>query len=1305
MATSDVIVRIGGDTSEFSRAMQQAERTTQQSASNMEKSVKQSTTSMERSFSGIGSAIAGAFVAGSVTSFARAVIETTVSIDSLNRSMAAVYGSQQAAAQEMNFLRETADRTGQNVYKLADSYKSLSASTAGTTLAGEQTRKIFASVSEASTVLGLSNDRTRLAFEALSQMASKGVVSMEELRGQLGDQLPGALNIAARAMGKSTAEFIKMVSNGEVLAEDLLPRLADALHDMYGAAAETAGLESGQAALNKLDESWTDLKANIGDSGMIVGTIQLITGALKGMSAALVAAKAAPGLFSGTEMMAEATMLEGQELTLKRIEVLKRDIAKTEGELARIDRAPGLREIKEENGSLQELNTSLADQRIALLKLEDAGAIYGGQSRELQKVKNAQDAVTAATRTHTTVTEKQHQELVKYVETEKDRAKAAYDTAMRGARTEQERAAATAKYNQVLEDLAAKETKAAEAGERRGAAAAKAAEAATMREIAAAISNYVREADKATKATEEWAAAAEDAREDMESLTDDYATAGMDEYTKLLHEQNKEFEEGKKKIEAFQEALGAANDTVSTAEEELAEAEAALKRWGSELEKTSLSEERVDEKTKSLAENVDKKREALEKARKEAGKLSEQNAKGAMTEEQLAAAIYDSAEALEKKREAFIKTARSSDDFFAGVTAGMVEMSANMTTMGELGYQTFTRLTDAWSDGFYAVLTGDMDELKDVWDSLLKDLLRMFVKWIAEMVAAWAVSEIAQGLGFNVNLGGGSFGGGSGGGIGLGSVASLASTGYSMYTGESLAGTALSTAGSYLGIGGGGGSVAGSGLTAGPTLAAYEANVAAGMAPADAYAAASSGISASGTAGATYGGGGTLYTGSWAAGEPAGTTIVAGSGSTVAVTGTTQLTSTGATTWGASEAAVSGTTGGGGAAAGGMTAAAGMGAFAAVAALVAYANSQKIKTYGYESPTLGITVPVEYGDDQLSAVRRGGRSYGERAAGAFDFVGSGQGGDDGMDRSYEAAATALADARLALDGYIDILANDFGDAVAQAGMQLKGTTESTDVFLDAITGYDVSMRDSASITDLATAAANGQSGAFQQLRSDLEELGMSSTAAETAATALVAGVDGFAATAISAGGAAIEAAGPIKDASRAFSTLDNSASATARAIDTETGAMLDLTSGAGSAAGAVQGMTDRLNTLSDTPLEIDVSIRNKSIAFTAADLGDWYGNVDFNAAGGVFSKPTLIPALSGVPQVVGEAGAEAITPLHAGPNTLKLMHDDIRAIGNRPLNLVINLDGKQIAAATMPSVDAHIAAKASRGQLAARVAY
>ena len=228
----------------------------------------------------------GGVLAGiSVAAFAKSIFDAGVAMDSMERSFVAITGNSTAASAEMFFLRDEADRLGQSFYDLAPQFKQIAASARGTALEGEQTRKIFSAITEASTALGLSSDETSGALNALSQMISKGTVQAEELRGQLGERLPGAFQLAARAMGVSTQELGKMLEQGQVLATDLLPKLAEELHKTYGAAAETAGMESARAAVNRMSQEWTDLKNNMFHSETAVAGINMVTQAVAGLNA------------------------------------------------------------------------------------------------------------------------------------------------------------------------------------------------------------------------------------------------------------------------------------------------------------------------------------------------------------------------------------------------------------------------------------------------------------------------------------------------------------------------------------------------------------------------------------------------------------------------------------------------------------------------------------------------------------------------------------------------------------------------------------------------------------------------------------------------------------------------------------------------------------------------------------------------------------------------------------------------------------------------------------------------------------
>jgi tape measure domain-containing protein len=122
-------------------------------------------------------------------------------------------------------LKIQADRLGISFLSSAKNYQQFSASVINTPLEFQKD-KIFEGITLGLATRGASSQQQDRALLAITQIASKGRVSMEELNSQLGEAMPGALQIAARSMGLTSQEFIKLVESGSILAEDLLPKLA-----------------------------------------------------------------------------------------------------------------------------------------------------------------------------------------------------------------------------------------------------------------------------------------------------------------------------------------------------------------------------------------------------------------------------------------------------------------------------------------------------------------------------------------------------------------------------------------------------------------------------------------------------------------------------------------------------------------------------------------------------------------------------------------------------------------------------------------------------------------------------------------------------------------------------------------------------------------------------------------------------------------------------------------------------------------------------------------------------------------------
>jgi tape measure domain-containing protein len=107
------------------------------------------------------------------------------------------------------------------------------------------------------------------ALTATSQVFSKGKVSAEELRQQIGERLPGAFTLFAESMGMTPQELDKALEKGQVSLQDF-QGFAEKLFKDYGEAAKViaSGPEAAgdrlQTALSRLSESVGNLLRPIG---------------------------------------------------------------------------------------------------------------------------------------------------------------------------------------------------------------------------------------------------------------------------------------------------------------------------------------------------------------------------------------------------------------------------------------------------------------------------------------------------------------------------------------------------------------------------------------------------------------------------------------------------------------------------------------------------------------------------------------------------------------------------------------------------------------------------------------------------------------------------------------------------------------------------------------------------------------------------------------------------------------------------------------------------------------------------------
>lgn len=184
-------------------------------------------------------------------------LDNTIALDSLDASLRVVSKSTAELAKNQAFLLEITNRLGVEYVATSQAFKNFFASYTEAGGSTDEARQIFENAVTAAASLKLSQDDLNGALVAFGQIASKGKVQAEELRGQIGERLPGAFAIAARAIGVSQAELNKMLENGQVLSTEFLPKFAAELRKTFGGSGEQ--VEGLQARINRLKNEFSAL--------------------------------------------------------------------------------------------------------------------------------------------------------------------------------------------------------------------------------------------------------------------------------------------------------------------------------------------------------------------------------------------------------------------------------------------------------------------------------------------------------------------------------------------------------------------------------------------------------------------------------------------------------------------------------------------------------------------------------------------------------------------------------------------------------------------------------------------------------------------------------------------------------------------------------------------------------------------------------------------------------------------------------------------------------------------------------------
>ncbi|HHL4876183.1 TPA: tape measure protein [Escherichia coli] len=205
---------------------------------------------------------AGAFISmQAVINSYRQIMEVGLQRASSERSIDFVFGDQ--STQVKKFIQDLTQITGMDTTETQAQFASFGAS-AKNTMGLEGSEELFKNLTGYARLMGRSDEQIQRALTALAQMASKGQVMSEELKGQLAEALPGATQAFAKALGLTEKQLFDKMKNGDVKASDALPKFAKELGSQIDSRGGWKAIQdSTQTMLGNLKNTWNNSLTDI----------------------------------------------------------------------------------------------------------------------------------------------------------------------------------------------------------------------------------------------------------------------------------------------------------------------------------------------------------------------------------------------------------------------------------------------------------------------------------------------------------------------------------------------------------------------------------------------------------------------------------------------------------------------------------------------------------------------------------------------------------------------------------------------------------------------------------------------------------------------------------------------------------------------------------------------------------------------------------------------------------------------------------------------------------------------------------
>lgn len=220
------------------------------------------------------SGLIGAGAAYGVFASGSSILKQGQFFQGLDATMTMVSDSSEEAGKRMAFVRDQSYRLGLSLKEASQGYVQMAVSADGV-LSKTQNDDLFKGFSEYATALQVDPVKFQRGITAIGQMMGKGQIMAEELKGQLAEGIPGALQVFVKASREAfndntidVEKLMDMMKNSELTAKKVLPFVGKYFAEAArkGGALDKA-LNSNRVAMQQMQQTWINFQDAIFQGG------------------------------------------------------------------------------------------------------------------------------------------------------------------------------------------------------------------------------------------------------------------------------------------------------------------------------------------------------------------------------------------------------------------------------------------------------------------------------------------------------------------------------------------------------------------------------------------------------------------------------------------------------------------------------------------------------------------------------------------------------------------------------------------------------------------------------------------------------------------------------------------------------------------------------------------------------------------------------------------------------------------------------------------------------------------------------